>query len=393
MVFMYMIYVCYAIYGLCSSLIGSIWPEMSKELNIDASFIGMIVMNMSIAAGISSFVTYKIRQKIGSNYTNVTGLVFYATSMVIFANARNLSMLIIAPIFLGIANGLIDVNSNSYMVKAYDAKWVSFMHAVWGMAASLGPMVMTFALMYTSSYRNGFYFSVLLIIVTIIVLVLMKAWWVKARQTLDKDFVALHSVTEEEKSGDVSAREVLKIKGALPMLLCFTLSNGSGYAISAWITTLVVAQKSVSVLVGTTASTISFLALMAGRIFIGIVAKSVGIERIIKVLSFIEAIAILMLFLPYNNIILLYINVALIGFLQGPLIPLLNVSIKDIFDKKVLSVFISLGGVFGLIGIAIISALMSMASNVISINNVHIIPALGFAILFILYCNATKEVK
>lgn len=389
--FMFMIYICFGIYGLCSSLVGGIWPQMASELNIDAAAIGIIFTVTSVASGLSSLVTFKIRQKLGSNLTSILGLTLYAISMILYANAISLPMLFVAGAILGLGNGIIDVNSNSYVVKAYDAKWVSFMHGVWGLTATAAPMLMTFALLYTSSYRNGFNIAFGITVVVIIILSLMKKYWIKKRETIDKDILSMHSVTEEEKSSDIKVLEVLKMKRVLPTLLCFTLSNGSGCAFMAWSATIVVEQKGISIVEGAATAAIYSFTLTIGRICMGIVAEKVGTDKIIKILSFLESALIIMLFLPYKGVWPVYANVALIGFMSGPLTPLLNADLKELFDIKILSVIISLAGVFGLCGVAAISTLMTLASNAISIKYVQIVPAIGFALLLLIYSSVSKK--
>lgn len=387
--FLFMIFICYAILGLCSPVVSSIWPEVAKDIAVDTSLLGVVVTLNCVASGISSYFAYKVRRKLGTNYTNVFGLVFFAIGMVIFANLKDYAMVAIAMIILGLGNGLVDVNSNSYVVKAYDAKWVSIMHSCWGFAASVGPMIMSAAIIYTSSYRNGFVFILGIIIITIITLLLLKKSWIKERETIDKEVLALHSVTEKE-SDDSSIQDIFKEKGVLKMLFCFTFSNGSGCALMAWLATIVVTQKNISVVEGAAAVTVYSIALMLGRISIGFVAEKIGIKNIIKLFSFICAVSILLLFIPYKSLILIYANSALAGFMSGPLTPLLNVDIKNEFDKSLLSKLISLGGVFGLFGVASISALMTVASRVISIHYIQIIPAIGFLALFLLYSSVVK---
>ena len=389
--FMFMIYVCFGVYGLCSSLVGGIWPQIATELKIDAAFIGIIYTITSVASGLSSLRTYKIRQKLGSNFTSIVGLVLFAISMILYANARNIPMLVAAAIILGFGNGIIDVNSNSYVVKAYDAKWVSFMHAVWGLTATAAPVLMAFTILYTGSYRNGFSISFAIIVVIVIILLLMKRYWIKKRETIDKDILSMHSVTDEEKSSDIKVIEILKMKKVLPTLLCFTLSIGSGCAFMAWAATIVVEEKGITVVQGATAAAVYSFALTVGRICMGIVAEKIEINKIIKLLTFLEVVLILLLFLPYQNAWIVYVNIALIGFMSGPVTPLLNVALKELFDVKILSVLISLGGVFGLCGIAAIASLMTLASKIVSINYVHIVPAIGFALLCFIYSRVSRK--
>lgn len=389
--FMFMIYICFGVYGLCSSLVGGIWPQMASELKIDVAAIGIIFTITNIASGISSLMTFRIRQKFGSNLTSVLGLLLYAISMILYVNAMSLPMLFVAGAILGLGNGIIDVNSNSYVVKAYDAKWVSFMHAVWGLTATAAPMLMTFALLYTPSYRNGFNIALAITVVVIIILSLMKKYWIKKRETIDKDILSMHSVTEEEKSSDIKVLEVLKMKKVLPTLLCFTLSIGSGCAFMAWAATIVVEQKGISVVEGAATAAIYSFALTIGRICMGIVAEKAGTKRIIKTLAFLESVLIFMLFVPYKGVWPVYANVALIGFMSGPLTPLLDANLKDLFETKILSAIISLSGVFGLCGVAAASSLMTLASNIISIKYVQIVPAIGFALLLLIYSSVSKK--
>ena len=389
--FLFMIFVCYAILGLCAPVVTSIWPEIAKEIAVDTSLLGVVVTLNCFASGVSSFFAYKVRHKLGTNYTNILGLVFYAIAMTMFIYVKSYSMVLIAMTIVGFGNGLIDVNSNSYVVKAYDTKWVSLMHSCWGLASSLGPMFMSAAIIYTSSYKNGFRMILALIIVSIIILFILKMKWKIQRETLDKAIVELHSVTEEEKNSEISFSDVVKQKGVVEILTCFTLANGAACAMMAWLATIAVVQKGISVVEGATAVTVFSFAVMIGRIGIGFAAEKVGIEKTIKTLAFLVFIFILALFIPYNSAYIIYINAALIGFAVGPITPLLNSNLKELFDKKILGELISLGGACSLFGVAIISMLMTAASKIISINYIQIIPAIGFLILFLIYSKVVKN--
>lgn len=383
--FLFTIYLCYAILGLCSPIVTSIWPEISKEFAVSASFLGLAVTINYLASGFSSLVTFMVRKKLGTNYTNVFGLSFFVIGLIIFANLRNPIMIIIAMAILGLGNGFVDTNSNSYVVKAYDAKWVSLMHSCWGLASSVGPIIMSVAIVYTSSYRNGFKFVLAIIVITIILLLYLKQNWKKQREHIDKDVLALHSVTEEEKNSDIKMIDVLKMKGVLRMLFCFTFANGSSCAVYAWLATIMVATRGISVVEGATAVSIYLFSLTIGRIVMGFVADKIGIDKSVKFLAFVGTLFVYALFIPYKSLGLIYLNSAVLGFMSGPTIPLLTADLKNKFDKKILGELVSFAGVFGLLGVASLSALMTLASTVLSINYIHIIPAIGSTLLCILY--------
>ena len=79
------------------------------------------------------------------------------------------------------------------------------------------------------------------------------------------------------------------------------------------------------------------------------------------------------------------------GFVSGVFIPLLNSNLKELFDDKHLSPLIGFGGVFGLIGIAIGSAAMTLVANSLNINHVQLVQIFGFTALAIIYNNVLNN--
>ena len=384
--FLYVIYLCYIMYGWTASLLGSVWPKMSSDIAIDVSLLGILVMINYIASGIASFCTYKIRQKIGTNYTNELALGLMAVSMIIFANAENFTMLAIGMPLLGFGSGLVDINSNSYAVRAYSANWVSYMHACWGLGATIGPIVLSFA-MRKFTYRLGYIWTAVIILAIIIVLNILKRSWERKKYDYD------HSVVQgntDDKSGILNT---IKEKNVMMILLCFFFANGIGCALSTWIPTIEVGQNGISAEEVVMVASSHFFALMGGRLILGTLSNKISITKLIIFCIAINIVGALMFYLHINELPFIYFHVIVIGFISGPVIPLLNSNLKELFDEKILPELISLGGVFGLTGIAIFSAIMTFLSKTIGINNIQILPVIGNAILLILYLKATASFK
>lgn len=389
--FIYLIYVCFVVYGWTASLLGSVWPKISSDIGVDVTLIGILVMINYISSGLSSLFTYRIRMKLGTSYSNILGLSLAAIGMLVFANATSFVMVIVAIIFYGISSGIIDVNSNSYVVKAYDTKWVSFMHASWGLGATIGPMIMSFAIVYLNNYSVGFYISFAVIILIIVLMLFAKRYWNSKKKFLDKSYVDLHSVTKEEKEAGVGLIDILQVKNALKILFCFMLANGAGCSFSAWIATMAVEQRGATVAVGAIASSAFFFALMIGRVFFGMLADKVGITKTMLSCTVLTIIGIVIYYVPYKETIFIYANAALAGFASGAIIPLLNSNLKELFEDKYLSPLIGFGGVFGLVGIAIGSAVMTLVANVVGINNIQIVQVVSFSLLAIIYGSVVRS--
>lgn len=389
--FIYLIYTCFVMYGWQASLLGGVWPKMSEDIGVGVTLIGILTMINYISSGISSFATYKIRMKLGTSRSNVLGLMFSAISMLILANATSFIAIVIATIFLGASAGIIDVNSNSYVVKAYETKWVSFMHACWGLGATIGPMVMSFALVYLKNYRIGFYITFVIMVIVSSLMLFAKKYWDNKKKSIDQDYVELHSVSEAEKEANVGFADILKIKNALKILICFTLANGAGCSLSAWIATMATEQRGIAVAEAAIASSTFFFALMIGRIVFGMLADKIGIAKTLLICMTITLVSVICYCIPYKSLPIVYINSAVAGFGSGALIPLLNANLKELFDTKYLSPLISFGGVFGLGGIAVGSAIMTLVANAVGIAHVQIVQIVCFAILLLLYGSVVKN--
>ena len=79
--FIYLIYVCFVVYGWTASLLGSVWPKISSDIGVDVTLIGILVMINYISSGLSSLFTYRIRMKLGTSYSNILGLSLVAIGM------------------------------------------------------------------------------------------------------------------------------------------------------------------------------------------------------------------------------------------------------------------------------------------------------------------------
>ena len=200
--FLFVVFVSYVLYGLSGNLLNSVWPKVAGDIGAAVALLGVVSTLCNITSGVTSAFVYKIRRKYGTNITISIGLVFMALCLILYSVAKNIYIIGIGFIVLGIGNAIVDVGANSYIIKAYDAKKVSLLHACWGVGSSIGPMIMALSITHLNNYRAGFVISAIIIIVVFILMRFMKRKWEANKASVAKEIVELHSVSEEEKSSN-----------------------------------------------------------------------------------------------------------------------------------------------------------------------------------------------
>lgn len=382
MIFLVAVFFAFVIYGLVSALFPSVWPQMAIEIGVDYTLIGILIVVINIGSGLSSAFSYVVRRKLGTSRSIVLSLSMFVISLLLFLNAKNLVIICFALVFLGIGNGIIDTVINSYVIKAYDSGKISLLHASWGIGSSAGPVLMSLALTNTNNYKNGFLWVVIVLVFVIALFIALKAYWEEKKKTLDKDFVALHSVSEEEKQSKSSLLDILKIKNGLSFVSCFDVMGATNTILSAWMATIAVGQRGLSVAEGATVATCYFIGLTVTRVLLSIIAKKIGNHRVIYGGIIVSIIGYIMLFIMNESIYYIYVVAFIIGVGIAPAVPFLHSSVKEVFSEEYMGVVVSACNSTSLIAGAIISMFTTFFVQMVGISNIQVL----FIILMVIGC-------
>lgn len=373
MPFLIAIFASFILYGLTASLFSSVWPEIANELNVDFALLGLLTMIISATSGVSSAFAYRIRRKLGTSISTTISLAGFTIGLIFLFMAQNLVMICIALAAIGLSNGIIDTIVNSYMIKAYDGSKISMLHASWGLGSSVGPMIMSYAIISTNSYRNGFIWVISIILITSICFILLKIYWEGKKKSLPEEFVSRHSVSKEEKESHINLKDIFTIKLGFIFVVCFILCSASCTTISSWIATLSVKQRDITVAEGATAAAFYFGGITTVRVILGLISHRIKTKYIMYFGLITCIIGYTLMFLPNKSLPFTYFIATTIGVGAAPLLPFLNHSIKELFDEKYISVILSCGNTFSLIGGAATTALMSLVIKLVGVNNAQIL--------------------
>lgn len=390
--FLYIIFVCYAAEGIAEQIVGSVWPVLAKDVKVDLSLIGNLTMIFYASSCITSLTTNKIRAKLGSNYTATLAISFFAIATLFFIYSQNFIMLSVGVFINGLGLGIMEVDADSYVLKAYDAKYDSILHSFWGVGAFVGPFVLSYTMKRFFSHRLGFAIILMIYFLIMTALIISKIYWKRIKSTLPESFVNLHSVSEEEKKVDTNILKIFRIKNVFAVILCFFLINGVSRALSAIMATILVTQGNVTEILAASVVGLFCVVSFIGRHFCGFLSQKIDIKTILKISLFLEAVILIILFLNILDGTGVAILIVIIGFVEAAQIPFINFYTKEAFGNTLLSTLLGYGNIAGFIGAIVTSGFCTTIIKNFSMRYVELFFAIELLLSYVIFTKISKSV-
>lgn len=137
------IYITFISLGLPDSMLGSSFPAIAENLNLPSDLAGYIGIVVSICTIISSLCSSYLIRKFSTKIVVSVSVVLTAIALLLFSFVKEgygwAFFLIAIP--LGLGAGAIDSALNNYVALHYKAIHMNWLHAFWGVGASIGPLI------------------------------------------------------------------------------------------------------------------------------------------------------------------------------------------------------------------------------------------------------------
>lgn len=171
------IYLAFISLGLPDSLLGSVWPTIYQEFNVPVSYAGAIFMIISAGTIFSSLQSDHLTKSLGTGKVTAFSVLMTAVALFGFSISHSYWMLVLWAIPYGLGAGSVDASLNNYVALHYKSHHMSWLHCMWGVGASLGPYIMSFALLNDQTWNMGYrYISLIQIALTIIIMLSLPLW-------------------------------------------------------------------------------------------------------------------------------------------------------------------------------------------------------------------------
>lgn len=382
------IYLAFISLGLPDSLLGSAWPVLHHELNVPVSYAGIISMIIAFSTVISSLNSDRLTKKFGAGLVTAVSVAITCLSLFGFSVSHSFWLLCLIAIPYGLGGGSVDAALNNYVALHYKSRHMSWLHCMWGVGAASGPYLMGFALSRQNSWNMGYrYVGIFQVVLTAILFVSLPIW-----KTRKNENQLSESVESKQPSKVLSLKEILSIKGAKPIMLCFFCYCAVEQTTGLW------AASYLNIFKGIEAETASFFAslfytgITVGRAINGFVTMKFSDKVLIRIGQGIIASGILMLLIPGSDILALA-GFIIIGLGCAPIYPCVIHSTPATFGEDKSQAIVGVQMASAYIGTTFMPPLFGLISKYISISLLPLYLTVLLITMTFMYSLVVKKAK
>ena len=319
------IYLAFISLGLPDSLLGSAWPVMYQELGTSVSSAGIISMIIAAGTIVSSLNSDRLNTRFGTGKITAVSVLTTAVALFGFSVSHSFLALCLWGIPYGLGAGSVDAALNNYVALHYESRHMSWLHCMWGVGTTIGPVVMGAALSGGLSWNSGYRYIALFQIALSAVLFCSLPLWHK-RPDAAPDGTAPKALT---------LPQVFALPGAKEVMLCFFCYCALETTAGLWASSYLTLTKGVAAGAAASFASLFYFGITAGRAACGFITLKFNDTQVIRMGQIILAVGVAALLLPGPQALALA-GLVLVGLGCAPSYPSIIHSTPDHFgaDKS-----------------------------------------------------------
>lgn len=382
------IYLAFISLGLPDSLLGSVWPTIYQEFNVPVSYAGAIFMIISAGTIFSSLQSDRLTKSLGTGKVTALSVLMTAVALFGFSISHSYWMLVLWAIPYGLGAGSVDASLNNYVALHYKSHHMSWLHCMWGVGASVGPYIMSFALLNGQTWNIGYrYISLIQIALTIIIMFSLPLW---KKSPIIGDMQKAES--ENGKNKALTLKEIFNIPGAKQLMLMFFCYCALEQTAGLWASSYLVLQHGFDLEVATSYGSLFFIGITVGRAISGFITMKLNDKQMIYLGQGIILIGIILMCLPLGHQVAL-IGLITIGLGCAPIYPCIIHSTPSNFGKDKSQAVIGVQMASAYVGNLLMPPLFGIIANHISVIVFPIYLLLILIVMVVMNIKLNKSVS
>ena len=302
--------------GLPGAMLGVAWPSIRGTFDLPLDAVGMLLVTEMIGYLVASFYSGPLISKVGIGKLLLTSVALRLVGLFGYSLSPAWWIIVLLGLVTGLGGGVLDAGLNTYFATNHSANLMNWLHACFGIGATLGPVVMRAVLSGGWSWRFGF----------AIVGLLHVLYTIGFAATLNRWALKSSGVEDDVETRDVRARSMRSIDTLkLPLVwigvVLFFLFTGVENTTGQWAYTLFTEARSVNPDVAGFWASAYWGSLTVGRIIFGLVTDRLGVTRSLRLVMIGAMCGAILIWGNFTGW-LSFVGLALMGFSVSPLFPL-----------------------------------------------------------------------
>lgn len=300
--------------GMVNGLLGVAWPSIRASFQLPLDALVALLASSTVGFVLGSVLVARVMARTGVGWALLIANLLAAVALFGYAVSPGWWVMVALGLLGGWASGAIDTGLNIYVAATRSVRTMNWMHACFGVGATLGPLIMTAIVTMGLSWRLGY-------VVAGLVHLALGLTCLSVVRTMTFRGTAHTTETGEPARPEPIAR-TLRLAAVWFSILLFLLYTGVESTAGQWTFTWFTEGRGVPAYIAGTMTSVFWAMLTLGRVVFGAAAARIGTERLLRLSMVGTVLASLLLLL--NSIPAGFVAIALMGLSLSAIFPTLT---------------------------------------------------------------------
>lgn len=372
-------YAAFIALGMPDGLLGIAWPTMRADFGVPLDSLGLLLLAAVSGYMTSSFLSGPLVARVGVGRVLAVSCALTGTALLGYTLVPQWWMVVLLGVVAGLGAGAIDAGLNTYAAAHFSPGLVQWLHASYGIGITLGPIIITTALVRFDSWQAGYRIVAGFQLMMALAFALTLSLW--------KDGEANTTERGGEKlltEYKTPMAETLRRPRVWLSVSLFFLYVGAEVSLGTWAYSLLTESRGIAPSLAGFWTGGYWAMFTLGRILAGLYANRLGIDRMVQGGLIAALLGALLLWwnpVPIANLL----AVALVGLAVAPIFPAMISGTRHRVGAHLAANTIGLQMAVTGLGGALIPGLIGVLARRTSLEIVPVCLVLLFLTLFGLY--------
>ena len=283
------VYLAFISLGLPDALLGSAWPSMYTELGASLSWAGIVSMIISVGTIVSALCSERLNLRLGTGGVTFLSVMLTAVALLGFSLSTSFWQLCLWAVPYGLGAGSVDAALNNYVALHYESRHMSWLHCMWGVGASIGPVIMGRALA-GGTWQGGYRTIALLQFALTAVLLLSLRLWKRPQANVEGADFKPHPIPE-----------LLRRPGVPQVLLCFFCYSALEATAGMWAASYCTLVRGIDAETAARWASLFYVGITIGRGVCGFLTMKISDQNMIRLGQALIAAGVVLILAPLGQ--------------------------------------------------------------------------------------------